>query len=132
MEPLSAAVLLFCSTAQPGPYPPAIAVVDAWDQAYNAGDAKGIAALITQEAVIVRGDQQLKGDELVKNYRDNLFSMTPLNQVKVVKRLAQDDLVAQTERYSREGDEPETMLSFYRVDHGCIVAMVASEPPDAE
>jgi predicted SnoaL-like aldol condensation-catalyzing enzyme len=128
VEPLAAAALLFCSTAQPGPYPSASVVIDAWDAAYSAGDAKAAAALITAEAVIVRGDQQLKGDELIKNYRDNLFTMTPLNRVKVINRLAQDDLVAQTERYSREGDEPETMLSFYRVDHGCIVSMAASQP----
>jgi hypothetical protein len=132
MEPLAAAALLFCSTAQPGPYPPASIVVDAWAEAYNAGDAKGIAALITSEAVIVRGDQQLRGDQLVKNYRDNLFTLVPLNRVRVMNRLAQDDMVAQTEFYTRQGDDDETMLGVYTVRHGCIVGMSASDPQAAD
>ncbi|MDQ0462984.1 hypothetical protein QO010_000732 [Caulobacter ginsengisoli] len=134
MEPLTAAALLFCSTAQPGPYPPASAVVDAFVQAYNRQDAKGIAAVVSQDAVILRGDQRLDGDELARNYRDNLFTMPSPYRFKVKNRLAQDNIVAETEFYTggEEGEPPETILSVYEVKGGCIVRILASDPGDAE
>jgi hypothetical protein len=126
MESFSAAALLFCSTAQPGPYPPPSAVVDAFVQAYNRQDAKAIAALVTQDAVIARGDSQLDGDELAKNYRDNLFTLAKPFRIKVTSRMAQGDLVADTEVYAGNNQPTETMVSVYQVKNGCIVRIWAS------
>lgn len=128
MEPLSAAALLFCSTTQPGPYPPAPVVIDAFVEAYNLRDAKAFAGLIASDAVIVRGDLHLRGDQWVANYRDFVFAPKPRLRMIVKTRLAQDDMVAQSEVYSSEGLPDQTMLAVYRVEHGCIVGMSASSP----
>jgi hypothetical protein len=126
MEPFIVGALLFCNPTQPGPYPAASVVVDAYGEAYNRGAPEGIAALVSRDATIVRGDQTLNGEELANNFRRPEFDESPDFTMTVRDRQARDNLVTQTESYTIAGRAPELVLTVYEVKGGCIVRILAS------
>lgn len=128
MEPLIVGALLFCNPDQPGPYPSASLIVDAYREAYNRGVPEGIAALVTRDAIIVRGGQTVTGEELASNFQKPDFDESPDYRMTIGDRQTRDNLVAQTETYAIDGRAPEQILTVYEVRGGCIVRILASDP----
>lgn len=131
MEPLIAGALLFCNPGQPGPYPPADVVVDAWIAAYNSGDAQTAASLISADALVEWGGEEIDGDTLVKAFRDRIFVRRPLGRVEASDRdTAPDNTIMETDSFTRSGEAPRKTLTFYRVQGGCIVSLSSATITD--
>ena len=103
--------------------PGAVAVVDAYLQAYNRHDLKGIRRVIAADTKMGNPGHPLTGAEVVGRYETIVFKRFPKVKVEWLNRLSAGDLVAQTERVTGISAKAETGLSVYRVRRGCIVEM---------
>ncbi|MDX2104485.1 MAG: nuclear transport factor 2 family protein [Alphaproteobacteria bacterium] len=127
MEDLVAA-LAMCVPITSGPIPSAVAVVDAFTEAYNEHDVAKLRELLTADAFIDGPfDEDATGAILVDRYEGGLFKQLPDVRLRVQQRLATSDFVAQIEEWSFDGKVQGTGLSTYRVDSGCIVSMSYSQ-----
>ena len=100
----------------------ATAVVAAYVEAYNAHDLERVRGLFTVDARVGNGRVTMSGAQLLANYETIVFARFPDVHIDLVDQLAIRDLVAQTETVTGIG-APETGLSAYRVEGGCIVEM---------
>lgn len=100
----------------------AVETVSEYVEAYNAHDLSRVRGIFIRDARIGNGDSPLTGEQLLTNYETIVFPRFPGARITLEERLAAGDMVAQTETVTGVY-EPETGLSVYRVDRGCIIEM---------
>jgi len=102
-------------------------VVDAYLEAYNAADLRGVARTFAPGAIVPTPRGDLTINEVLRNYEANLFGHVPDLRTSVDQRLARGDTVAEMESTTGINDETFVGLTVYRVSQGCIISMSTSE-----
>ena len=97
-------------------------IIDGFLEGYNAHDVNALSGWVSEDARSGYWDEFMSGAVALRNYETIVFPRFPEVRREVRDRLAQGDLVAQTEMLTGF-EEPELVLSVYRVKDGCIVEM---------
>lgn len=81
----------------------------AWDEAFNAGDAKAVAALYGQDALFLPATHDvIKGPEGVEEFFSGLFDMGVTgHKLELIEAQGDGDLLVGTARWSAQGKDAQ-------------------------
>lgn len=104
------AALCACLLAAPAgadPVADVSAAYSAWDAAFNAGDAEGVAALYGQDAIFLPATHQvIKGPAAIEQFFSGLFGMGVTgHKLELIEATGDDDLLVGTAQWSATGKD---------------------------
>lgn len=99
--------LLAASAAGADPAADVASAYSAWDAAFNAGDAKAVAALYGPDAIFLPATHEvIRGPEAIEKFFGGLFGMGVTgHKLELIEATGNDDLLVGTAKWSAQGKD---------------------------
>jgi len=107
MPAVLCACLLAATAAGADPADDVAMAYSAWDAAFNAGDAKAVAALYGQDAIFLPATHEvIRGPDAIERFFGGLFGMGVTgHKLELIETEGDDDLLVGTARWSAKGKD---------------------------